>query len=171
VVRKDDTYTPNFVNDMALITVVKDNILGQKSAWAATFATFLLWGVTLLVTALLGGNLIKRRAASDGADVTPPAAAVAPKSKFDAERMAERLFLGLFASVLVNDLWYGVRRSVGVIAWIVFALSALYLLVRGVLHHQGRPQGVVHKAVTALFLVPIFILWITMWSIAWDNRW
>jgi hypothetical protein len=156
---------------MALITVVKENILGQKSAWAATFATFLLWVITLVVTALLGGNLIKRRTATNAADGAPQTATVPPKSKFDAERMAERLFLGLFASVAVNDMWYGVHRSIGILAWIVFALSALYLLIRGALHHQGRPLGVIHKAVTAAFLIPIVVLLVTMWSIAWDSRW
>ena len=161
---------------MAALTLLKENIEGEKSAFIATFCTFLLWQLALLLASGLGGSFFKPRsstAASSGHSANTSVTTVQPvKNKFDLERAARLIFLGLFSSVLVNHTLYGVSRAVAVLAWISFAVAASYLLVRTLLHKRGvGSAGILHRLIDVAALGVLAVLFTWIWSIAFHHRW
>ena len=162
---------------MATLTLLKENIEGEKSAWIATFTTLLMWLLALLLSSALGGTFFKRRpAATPASALTSNAVNTTTsqpvKSKFDLERAARLIFLGLFSSVAVNQMLYGVTRTVAVLAWISFAVGALYLLIRTVLHKRGvGSAGMLHRVIDVVALLTLAVLYTAMWSVAFDTRW
>lgn len=163
------------------VTLVREHIAGEKGAVAAVFGTFLLWGLALLASTLLGkkivpvqrgGGLFGRRTnnTATGAATAVEDAGVR-RSSFDLERAAHRLAFGQFVSVSINEHLYGVHRSIRILAWIVFALGAFYLLLRTVAHRSGKLSDAITRVIDFIFMAIFVILWTSMWSIAIDERW
>ena len=163
---------------MAGLTLLKENIEGEKSAFIATFATFFLWQLAALLSAALGSRYFKRRTTTTGVANNQNNNAISTttsqpmKTKFDPERAARLIFLGLFSSVAANHMLYGVTRAVSVLAWIAFAVAVVYLLVRTVLHSRGiGSAGMLHRVVDVAALGALAVMFTIMWSIAFHVRW
>jgi hypothetical protein len=162
---------------MAGLTLLKENIEGEKSAFIATFSTFLLWLLTLLLSSALGGTFLKHRAvdrtaATHQGNASSTTTTPQVKSKFDLERAARLIFLGLFSSVAVNHMLYGVTRTIAVLSWIAFAITVVYLVVRTALHRRsvGSP-GLLHRLVDLAALGSLAVIFTAMWSVAFHVRW
>jgi len=160
------------------VTLVREHIIGEKSAWTATFATFLLWGLALLASTLIGRKIVPARGTGlfGGRANTTTAAATTEepgvrRSSFDLERAAHRIIFGQFLSVSINEHLYGVRKSTAVISWIVFAVGAFYLIVRSVAHRTGKLSDAITRVIDFVFMGIFLILFVIMWSIAFSTRW
>ena len=154
------------------VTLLKPHIEGERGAFISVFATFFLWGVALLFSTLFGHKL-RAKTRTTGTVTAPDVNTDVDhrRTAFDLERAAHRIFFGQFVAVTINQLLYGVRRSVKILAWIVFALAVLYLTLRTVLSHLGRLSSKATRPLDFLFMLAFLILWTSMISIAFDTRW
>lgn len=160
------------------VTLVREHIEGERSAWTGTFATFLLWGLALLASTLIGRKIVPARGTGlfGRRQSTTTAATTAEepgtrRSTFDLERAAHRIIFGQFLSVSINEHLYGVRKSIGIISWIVFAVGAFYLIVRSVAHRSGKLTDTITRGLDFVFMLIFLILFTIMWSIAFSTRW
>jgi hypothetical protein len=158
---------------MANLTLLKQNIEGEKSAWIATFCMLLLWWLALLLSSALGGSFFRHRTNTvTQGTATSPSNTEIVKHKFDLERAARLIFLGLFSSVVINEILYGATKAVAVLAWIAFAVAAVYLVLRTILHRRAvGSSGMLHRLVDIVFLGTLAGLFTAMWSIAFHMRW
>jgi hypothetical protein len=170
--RVSHTRTPKMSSPIQEITLLKSHIEGERSAFIAVFATFFLWGLALLFSTLFGHKLRAKNRTTGTATAADVGTEVNhPRTAFDLERAAHRIFFGQFVAVAINEMLYGVRRSVKILAWVVFSLAVLYLATRTVLSHLGRLSGTATRPLDFLFMATFLILWTAMISIAFDTRW
>jgi hypothetical protein len=164
------------------VTLVREHIEGERGAWTAVFATFLLWGLALLASTLLGRKIVPAQQGAGlfgrrNANATTSAATTATgepgvrRSSFDLERAAHRIIFGQFLSVSINEHLYGVRYSIKVISWIVFSLGLFYLILRAAVHRTGKLTDTITRILDFLFMLAFLILWTLMFSIAFATRW
>jgi len=164
------------------VTLVREHIEGERGAAVATFATFLLWGLALLSSTLIGRKIApaqrgtglfgrRNTTTTANADNTVTGEPGVRRSTFDLERAAHRIIFGQFVAFSFNEHLYGVRHSIKVISWIVFALGVLYLLLRTVVHRSGKLTEAITRVVDFVFMGSFLILWVTAISIAFSTRW
>jgi hypothetical protein len=163
------------------VTLVREHIEGEHGAFICLLASFILWGLALLASTLLGrkivparggGGIFNRRttAASTPTGIATEEPGVR-RSSFDLERAAHRFIFGQFFAISVSEDLYGVSRWAKILTWLAFTVGALYLLLRSVLHRSGKLSDMVTRAVDFVFMLALLILWTAIVSIAFDKRW
>ncbi|KAI8986937.1 hypothetical protein BDB01DRAFT_586527 [Pilobolus umbonatus] len=119
-----------------------------RSSWIAFFTLFILWGLSYIIRHVLPE---KRRAvpahpntANVDLDGTHPAGTTGkPYTKYSvtdrlrhAHDVLKENTLMLLSVLALNTFGMGGTRSVSILAWIFFAVTAVYALVAAAFHHN-----------------------------------